>query len=47
MVFNYEMGKIWNFIVKKSVSLNKRNELETGCLHYRKQFIKKFVNKFV
>ena len=25
--------------VKKSESLNKRNELQTGCIHYRKQFI--------
>ena len=24
---------------KKSESLNKRNELQSGCLHYRKHFI--------
>ena len=31
--------KIETLKVKKSESLNKRNELQTGCIHYRKQFI--------
>ena len=34
---NAEKIEILN--VKKSESLNKRNELQTGCLHYRNQFI--------
>ena len=34
---NAEKIEILN--VKKSESLNKRNELQTGCIHYRKQFI--------
>ena len=32
-------GKIETLNVKKSESLNKRNELQTGSLHYRNQFI--------
>ena len=31
--------KIEIFNVKKSESSNKRNELQTGCLHYQNQFI--------
>ena len=36
-LYNAEKIEILNVI--KSESVNKRNELQTGCLHYRNQFI--------